>query len=50
MAIDESIIIINREITRKLEEFGYLQNGVKMKEFKIPTIETVENWMGKNGQ
>lgn len=50
VAIDESIIIINREITRKLEEFGYLQNGVKMKEFKIPTIETVENWMGKNGQ
>jgi ABC-type glycerol-3-phosphate transport system substrate-binding protein len=50
VAIDESITIINREITRKLEEFGYLQNGVKMKEFKIPTIETVENWMGKNGQ
>jgi ABC-type glycerol-3-phosphate transport system substrate-binding protein len=50
VAIDESIIIINREITRKLEEFGYLQNGVKVKEFKIPTIETVENWMGKNGQ
>ena len=50
VAIDESIIIINREITRKMEEFGYLQNGVKMKEFKIPSIETVENWMGKNGQ
>lgn len=47
VAIDESIIIINREITRKMEEFGYLQNGVKVKEFKIPTIETVEQWMGK---
>lgn len=45
VAIDNSIIIINREIARKMEEFGYLENGVKVKEFKIPTIETVEQWM-----
>ena len=46
VAIDSSIIIINREITRKMEEFGYIQNGVVVREFKIPTIETVKNWMG----
>ncbi len=45
VAIDNSIIIINREITRKMEEFGYLKNGVKVKEFKIPTIDTVKEWM-----
>lgn len=45
VAIDNSIIIINREITRKMEEFGYLQNGVRVKEFKVPTIETVRGWM-----
>ena len=45
VAIDSSVIIINREITRKMEEFGYLQNGVKVREFKIPTIETVRAWM-----
>lgn len=45
VAIDESVIIINREITRKMEEFGYLENGRKVKEFKIPTIETVKEWM-----
>lgn len=45
VAIDESIVIINREITRKMEEFGYLQNGVKVKEFKTPTIDTVKGWM-----
>ena len=45
VAIDSSVIIINREITRKMEEFGYLEDGVKVKEFKIPTIETVERWM-----
>lgn len=45
VAIDSAVIIINREITRKMEEFGYLQNGVKVKEFKIPTIEMVKRWM-----
>jgi len=45
VAIDSAVIIINREITRKMEEFGYLENGVKVKEFKIPTIETVQGWM-----
>lgn len=45
VAIDSSIIIINREIARKMEEFGYLVNGEKVREFKIPTIETVEGWM-----
>jgi ABC-type glycerol-3-phosphate transport system substrate-binding protein len=48
VAIDNSIILINREITRKMEEFGYLENGVRVREFTIPTIETVESWM-ENG-
>ncbi|MBP8000528.1 MAG: extracellular solute-binding protein [Chloroflexi bacterium] len=48
VAIDNSIIIINREITRKMEEFGYLENGVIVKEFRIPTIETVESWMARD--
>lgn len=47
VAIDSSVIIINREITRKMEEFGYLENGVRVKEFKIPTLATVEGWMAK---
>jgi ABC-type glycerol-3-phosphate transport system substrate-binding protein len=45
VAIDDAVIIINREITRKMEEFGYLENGVKVREFKIPTIETIRAWM-----
>ena len=48
VAIDEAVIIINREITRKMEEFGYLQDGVKVKTFRVPTIKTVEEWMVKN--
>lgn len=45
VAIDRSIIIINREITRKMEEFGYLEDGKRIREFKVPTIETVIGWM-----
>lgn len=45
VAIDRSVIIINREIARKMEEFGYLQNGQRVREFRIPTLETVKAWM-----
>lgn len=45
VAIDRSVITINREITRKMEEFGYLRDGQRIREFKIPTIETVKAWM-----
>ncbi|NTV37792.1 MAG: extracellular solute-binding protein [Anaerolineales bacterium] len=45
VAIDNAVIIINREITRKMEEFGYLRNGVVVQEFKVPTIEMVRKWM-----
>jgi ABC-type glycerol-3-phosphate transport system substrate-binding protein len=49
VAIDSSVVIINREITRKMEEFGYLEDGVKVREFKIPTMDTVREWM-ENGR
>jgi ABC-type glycerol-3-phosphate transport system substrate-binding protein len=45
VAIDRSVILINREITRKMEEFGYLQDGEQVREFHIPTIDTVIGWM-----
>lgn len=46
VAIDRSVIIINREITRKMEEFGYLsEDGERLREFTVPTIETVQGWI-----
>jgi ABC-type glycerol-3-phosphate transport system substrate-binding protein len=44
-AIDRAVILINREITRKMTEFGYLKDGKRVREFKIPTIERVMEWM-----
>jgi ABC-type glycerol-3-phosphate transport system substrate-binding protein len=49
VAIDRSVITINREITRKMEEFGYLKDGQRVREFKIPTIEMVKSWMENAG-
>jgi hypothetical protein len=45
LAIDTAIRTTNREITRKMEEFGFLQDGQKVKEFRVPSIEMVEEWM-----
>lgn len=46
VAIDRAVIAINREITRKMQEFGYLsEEGERLRELRIPTVETVRGWM-----
>jgi ABC-type glycerol-3-phosphate transport system substrate-binding protein len=45
VAIDRSVTVINREIARKMEEFGYLVDGVPVRQFQVPTIETVIAWV-----
>lgn len=44
-AMDEAVKRVSREITRKLEEFGYLVNGELVEEFIVPDIDTVEGWL-----
>ncbi|MFG6117773.1 extracellular solute-binding protein [Thalassobacillus sp. B23F22_16] len=44
-AVDDSVILINREMRRKLEEFGYMDDGEVVKPYTIPTIETIERWL-----
>lgn len=41
-SLDEAQKNIKRETLRKLEEFGYIENGVTVKEYEVPTIEKVE--------
>jgi ABC-type glycerol-3-phosphate transport system substrate-binding protein len=50
VAIDNAILTINREMARKMEELGYTENGARLVEIKVPTIETVERWMGEADQ
>ncbi len=43
--LDDGIIVMNREISRKLEEFGYMKNGVKVKDYRVPTVKLIESWV-----
>ena len=46
--IDEAVKVIDREITRKLEEFGYIDSdGNTIKEYRIPTIESIKVILGR---
>ncbi len=50
VAIDDAILTINREMARKMEELGYTENGARVIDIQVPTIETVESWMEEADQ
>jgi len=41
-AVDLAVKRINRETYRKLEEFGYMRNGVMIKPYYLPQIDFIE--------
>lgn len=44
-ALDKAITRTNREITKKLREFGYIdEDGNVLKPYTMPTVETVLSW------
>ena len=46
--IDKAVKAIDREIDRKLEEFGYIDSeGNQLNEYRIPTIENVKEILGR---
>ena len=49
-ALDDAVIIMDQELARKLEEFGYTKNGVKVKDYTIATVEMIENWIGADNK
>lgn len=49
VAIDDAVVIINRELRRKLEEFGYYLDGERIKPFIIPTYRNIDEWMTEGG-
>lgn len=47
--IDEAVKVIDREITRKLEEFGYIDSeGNTIKDYVIPSIDSIKVILGRN--
>lgn len=48
IAVDDAVILINREFERKLKEFDYIDSkGKKVKDYNIPTKDTIIKWMVK---
>ena len=45
IALDNAVIVSNREIARKMEEFGYMKDGKKVKDYLVPTIYNIEDWL-----
>ncbi|MFI3253337.1 MAG: extracellular solute-binding protein [Eubacteriales bacterium] len=43
--LNEKKTIIDRELRRKLEEFGYLSNGEVVVPYEVETIESIERWL-----
>ncbi|MBP3965533.1 extracellular solute-binding protein [Paenibacillus lignilyticus] len=46
-AIDDSVIRANREIDKKMEEFGFYKDGKLVKPNPVPTINTIDKWVEK---
>ncbi|UUX34993.1 extracellular solute-binding protein [Fundicoccus culcitae] len=42
--VDRSSVYADREVRKKMTEFGYLENEQVVKPYRIPTVETVESW------
>lgn len=49
IALDDATIEANRELERKMTEFGYMENGVKVKDYIVPTIKNIDNWLTERG-
>lgn len=45
--VENAVTVIDKELRRKLTEFGYLQNGQVVKPYKVTTLESVREL--KNG-
>jgi hypothetical protein len=46
-AIEDSLIIANKEIRRKMLEFRFIdQQGNVLKPYLLPTKETLTEWVG----
>lgn len=47
-SLDDAQKSVKRETQRKLEEFGYIENGVMVKEYEVPTVEKVREIIAKS--
>ncbi len=46
--LDDAAILMNQELARKWEEFGYVKDNVTVKTYRIPSIVLIESWVEHN--
>ncbi len=44
-ALDKAVTRIDKEVERKLEEFGWLENGELVVNFSVPDLEEIKGWL-----
>lgn len=44
-AIDQAVRIADRELERKLREFGYIEDDNLVRPYRVPTIDNIESWV-----
>ncbi len=49
VAIDDAVVIINRELKRKLTEFGYYADGEMVKPYIVVTSDNIHTWIEERG-
>ena len=45
LALDEAVRVSNREISYKMAGFGYVKNGVVVKNYIVPSIYNIDLWL-----
>ncbi|MDC7243626.1 MAG: extracellular solute-binding protein, partial [Sphaerochaetaceae bacterium] len=45
VTLDAAVITANREILYKMEEFGYVEDGVVYQTYNVPTIYNIDYWL-----
>jgi ABC-type glycerol-3-phosphate transport system substrate-binding protein len=48
--LEQAAILSNRELFRKLEEFGYVENGVFVKPYLVPTKDNIDDWLKERNE
>ncbi len=50
LALDEAVRVSNREIRYKMTEFGYVKDGQVVKEYIVPSIYNIDQWLKEVGR
>ncbi|HHT39030.1 MAG TPA: extracellular solute-binding protein [Acholeplasmataceae bacterium] len=50
LALDEAVRVSNREIRYKMAEFGYVVNNEIVKEYRVPSIYNIDEWLKEVGK